>query len=145
MYLVVFYRLLDVMKVSKRRRICYPHQKMPHLEKKNSSQLILLLASMDLYSTGCHKKRGVANEWEMLWSNCIAWSTEMSLLVRNCASDTTTRDYVTLCPITDYDWPALESPIIDVGGGIGSLELALVKECPKVRSNSLFSTFQKLS
>lgn len=53
----------------------------------------------------------------------------MSLLVRNCASDTTTRDYVTLCPITDYDWPALESPIIDIGGGIGSLELALAKEC----------------
>ncbi|XP_006459128.1 hypothetical protein AGABI2DRAFT_116080 [Agaricus bisporus var. bisporus H97] len=31
--------------------------------------------------------------------------------------------------ITDYDWPALESPIIDIGGGIGSLELALAKEC----------------
>lgn len=55
----------------------------------------------------------------------------MSSLVRNCASDTTTRDYATFCPITDYDWPALESPIIDVGGGIGSLELALVKECPE--------------
>lgn len=32
---------------------------------------------------------------------------------------------------TDYDWSALTSPIVDVGGGIGSLELALVKSRPQ--------------
>ncbi|KAJ3569699.1 hypothetical protein NP233_g4876 [Leucocoprinus birnbaumii] len=33
--------------------------------------------------------------------------------------------------ISDYDWSKLVSPIVDVGGGIGSLELALVKNRPQ--------------
>lgn len=33
--------------------------------------------------------------------------------------------------IFDYNWSGLTSPIVDVGGGIGSLELALVKNRPQ--------------
>jgi hypothetical protein len=31
----------------------------------------------------------------------------------------------------DYDWSSLPSPVVDIGGGIGSLELALVKSLPE--------------
>ncbi|XP_006459129.1 hypothetical protein AGABI2DRAFT_134649 [Agaricus bisporus var. bisporus H97] len=33
----------------------------------------------------------------------------------------------------DYDWSALESPIIDVGGGIGSLEMIILRNLPQER------------
>ncbi|OJT07762.1 O-demethylpuromycin-O-methyltransferase [Trametes pubescens] len=32
--------------------------------------------------------------------------------------------------ITDFQWSALQSPVVDVGGGIGALELALVRAHP---------------
>lgn len=31
---------------------------------------------------------------------------------------------------TDFQWSALQSPVVDVGGGIGALELALVRAYP---------------
>ncbi|KAH9852108.1 S-adenosyl-L-methionine-dependent methyltransferase [Lenzites betulinus] len=33
--------------------------------------------------------------------------------------------------VTDFDWPSLPSPVIDVGGGIGTLELAILKLYPE--------------
>lgn len=32
-----------------------------------------------------------------------------------------------LISLTDYDWHALQSPIVDVGGGIGTLEMSLLE------------------
>ncbi|KIP03658.1 hypothetical protein PHLGIDRAFT_130017 [Phlebiopsis gigantea 11061_1 CR5-6] len=32
--------------------------------------------------------------------------------------------------VDDFDWPALASPVVDVGGGIGALEMALMKAYP---------------
>ncbi|KAI0823437.1 S-adenosyl-L-methionine-dependent methyltransferase [Trametes gibbosa] len=33
--------------------------------------------------------------------------------------------------VHDFDWPSLPSPVIDIGGGIGTLELALLKVYPE--------------
>ncbi|KAJ2974320.1 hypothetical protein NUW54_g11911 [Trametes sanguinea] len=33
--------------------------------------------------------------------------------------------------VTDFDWRALQSPLVDLGGGIGTLEMALTKAYPQ--------------
>ena len=33
--------------------------------------------------------------------------------------------------VADFNWPALASPVVDVGGGIGALEMALMKAYPE--------------
>ena len=43
----------------------------------------------------------------------------------------------------DFDWQALESPVVDVGGGIGSLEMALTKAYPNTGPNFVIFDIQK--
>ena len=77
--------------------------------------------------------RGADSEWGKRCNSFTAWLTEMWSQVSHgpvilCRSHISfNQPQFRLSLLLDFAWASLASPVVDVGGGIGSLELALTK------------------
>lgn len=100
------------------------HYKRWITRKRADQAWVLPLIMTGTLLAGFLLTNGVLNGWERQWNRCMALLINMSLQVRFNSLDYL---WVQLSIPADYAWEALQSPIVDIGGGIGSLEMALCK------------------